>query len=81
MRNCNNCHFGIVVDPMSPCNGQGGCFFQRENPPDWQPLTNGDMVRRKSDQELAALLWSYKHSGGNVTRQDILEWLREVAKE
>lgn len=79
MKSCVNCKHGIV-DYDRPCVGKSGCFY-RKGYPKWEPLTNGDMVRRKSDDELAALLWSYKQCGGNVTRQDILDWLKEVAKE
>ena len=81
-RSCLNCHHNIVMDGSvdTPCIGKSGCFY-RKGYPKWEPMTNADMVRRKSDDELAALLWSYKQCGGNVTRQDILDWLKEVAKE
>jgi len=77
-KSCLNCHHGIVVDIDSPCNGQGGCFYDKTKP-GWKPMTNGDMVRRKSNYELACLLYAYE--GSKLKLSEIMAWLeREVAE-
>ena len=75
-RNCTTCHHFIPFrDP--PCFGKGGCYYSREYIC-WQPKTNGDMVREKSDDELASLLFAYQKK--NVPLHEILAWLERSMK-
>ena len=81
MRTCENCHYGHeVTAEYKPCAVPGGCYFQHGLPA-WEPLTNGDMVRRKSNRELAIMLINYRNLGKHVTLQDIEQWLESEAKE
>ena len=77
-KSCQNCHHGIVVDIDSPCNGQGGCFYDKTKP-GWKPMTNGDKMRRMSNEDLAARLLAYQ--GKKVSYGDILAWLESEAEE
>ena len=80
IKECGNCHYGIVVDPFAPCNSKGGCYFRKEAS-GWKPMTNGDKFRRLSDRELAARLIAYRDSDKNATLDDIVAWLKEDAKD
>ena len=80
MKKCLNCHWGYKEDVKSlPCfRGSPDCYHG--GPSMWQPLTNGDRVRMKTDEELAALLLAYSCLGPQDL-QKIREWLEEVAAE
>lgn len=43
-------------------------------------MTNADMVRAKSDRELAWLLFAYAHKWGRISFEDIYKWLKSNAK-
>ena len=75
-RSCMNCHYGVgtVVDVNSPCNRQGGCYFN-ERMPDWKPMTNADAIRRKTDDELAGMLLAWQQK--KVAYKTIKEWLKK----
>ena len=77
IKNCLNCHYGVSI-PENPCFGKGGCFYNEEYLY-WKPQTNGDVVRKKDNQELAALLFAYQKK--NVKLQTILEWLEKNVKD
>ena len=72
MKSCMNCHNGTPIDFDRPCFGKSGCYYQKGYPK-WEPLTNGDKVRRMSDEDLAALLVAYQ--GKHVKLDQIVRWL------
>ena len=77
-RSCANCHYGGVdIHLDSPCNRQGGCYYDKAMP-GWKPMTNADAIRRKTDTELAGMLlaWQEKHAG----IKEIRAWLKQEYK-
>ena len=51
-KTCCNCHWGQGVGNNKICFP--GCFSSHDHY-NWSPLTNGDMVRKMTDRELADL--------------------------
>ena len=43
-------------------------------------MTNADMVRAKSDRELAWLLFAYAHKWRRISFREILKWLQGECK-
>ena len=43
-------------------------------------MTNADMVRSKSDRELAWLLFAYAHKWRRISFNQIYKWLQEETK-
>ena len=56
------------------------CITSKECP-GFIHATNGDMIRRKTDEELAATFLSYRNLGRNVALGDILDWLKGDCNE
>ena len=75
-RDCTNCHyFSINNDPASTEKCFGGTAFCIENPnrPNWQHVTRADVIRTKSDLDLARFLAACV----NGTPGQWLTWLKE----
>ena len=52
-KTCCNCHWGQIPGHVDQCCSDN-CFDNIQHP-NWKPLTNGDMVRKMTDRELADL--------------------------
>lgn len=77
-KNCLTCHYNDKYIP-----GEYPCFYGSPNCREsshhflWTASTNGDKVRRMSDEELADLLFSYAYNGRSIKKDAILQWLKE----
>jgi len=80
MKKCLDSHWGYKEDVSQlPCFRRSpDCFHGGVSM--WRPLTNGDRVRMKTDEDLAAMLFAYSRSVSQ-NLQRIKEWLGEEAKD
>ena len=53
-KDCTTCHWGHEPGGASRCFEGVNCFAKREHP-NWTPETNGDRVRKMTDEQLRDL--------------------------
>ena len=83
MKDCSNCHKGTdtILECLDYCNSDMDC-------PIWEPMTNGDIIRNFTDEQLRNFLWTFKintlvmfmetgfEKGMNA--KELAEWLQKT---